>query len=113
MRVSLKLAVFYTIILLLLLVVFSPKAGYGRNVHDYVRKNDGIQFNDASSSSSSTLGPSANAPEAPQPRAYFAYPKCSIQHSLDNPVFLMKRHRSLTVAVHIYFGSAVSSPKTI
>ena len=42
--------------------------------------------------------------------AYCACPKRSDQHSLDNPVFHMKRHRSVTVAVHISFGSIVSSP---
>ena len=64
------------------------------------------------SSSSSTLDPSASDPTAPQPRAYCAYPKRFIQHSVDSPVFLMKRHRAMAVAVHISFGSVVSSPKT-
>jgi hypothetical protein len=63
-------------------------------------------------SSSSAYGPSANAPEAPQSKAYCATLNFT-QPSLDNPVFLMKRHRSLTVAVHKYFGSRISSPKTL
>jgi hypothetical protein len=59
--------------------------------------------------SSSHQGPSAFAPEAPQPMR----PLISIQHSLDIPVFLIKRHRSLTVAVLITFGSIVNSPKAL
>jgi hypothetical protein len=53
-------------------------------------------------------GKSANTPEAPQSKAEF-----SNQPSLVNPLFLMKRHRSLTVAVHKSFASMISSPKTL
>jgi hypothetical protein len=58
----------------------------------------------ASSSSSSSLGPSADAPEAPQPWGLL----CTLiqcQHRFSNPVTLIKRHRSLTEAVLISFGS--------
>jgi hypothetical protein len=55
-------------------------------------------FFSSSSSSSSALGPSANAPEAPQPKAYCANLNIN-QPILNNPVFLVKKHRSLTVAV--------------
>jgi hypothetical protein len=40
--------------------------------------------------SSSTWGPSANAPETSQRKVYCAYPISSFQHSLDRPVFLIK-----------------------
>jgi hypothetical protein len=40
-------------------------------------------------------------------------PKHSIQHRFNNPVPLIKRQRSLTEAVLMSFGSAVSFPKTL
>jgi hypothetical protein len=63
-------------------------------------------------SSSSHYGPSAIAPEPPQPMVYL-HPLILIQHNLDITVFLINRHRSLTVDVLITFGSIVNSPKVL
>jgi hypothetical protein len=41
------------------------------------------------------------------------HPLILIQHSLDIPAFLIKRHSTLTVAVLITFGSIVGSPKAL
>jgi hypothetical protein len=57
-------------------------------------------------------GPSADAPEAPQPKGLF----CTLvhyQHRFSSSVTLIKRHRSLTEAVLISFGSTNGFPKTL
>jgi len=58
------------------------------------------------------LGPVSLYPGCTSALSLLCNPKHSVQHRFSNSVPLIKRQRSLTDAVLISFGSAVSFPKT-
>jgi hypothetical protein len=63
--------------------------------------------------SSSSLGPVSLCPGCTSAIGLLCSPKHSIQHRFNNPVPLIRRQRSLTEAVLISFGSAISLPKAL
>ena len=62
---------------------------------------------------SSSLGPVSLCPGCTSALGLLCNPKYSNQYRLNNPVPLIKRHRSLTEAVLISFGSTSGFPKTL
>ena len=62
--------------------------------------------------SSSSQGPSAYTPDATQPQAYCTTLN-TIQYRFNNPMPCMRRQRSVTKAVLVSLGSAVSLTKTL
>jgi len=66
----------------------------------------------SSSFSSSSLGPVSLCPGCTSALCLLCNPKYSNQYKFNNPVPLIKRHRSLTEAVLISFGSTSGFPET-
>ena len=67
----------------------------------------------SSSSPTSSLGPVSLCPGRTLALGLLCSPKHSVQHRFNNTVPLIKRQTSLTEAVLISFGSAISFPKTL
>jgi hypothetical protein len=65
------------------------------------------------SSFSSSSGPVSLCPGRTSALGLLCSPKHSVQHRFNNPVPLIKRQMSVTEAVLISFGSAISFPKTL
>ena len=63
--------------------------------------------------SSSSLGPVTLCPRCTSALGLLCNPKYSNQYTFNNPLPLIKRHRSLTEAVLISFGPTNGFPKTL
>jgi hypothetical protein len=59
------------------------------------------------------LGPVSQCSGSISAKGLLCNPKHSVQHRFSNPVSLIKRQRSLTEAVLIYFGSTDDFPKML